>query len=223
MRDFMRVALERDPRSLAFLDEVRSRRHGRPPRPRPPDRRPAVTAQAPEDPHGLRHRQRRRRPRARAPRDRHDRLADDGHARRPAADLPDLVPVGRRRDAGVQRPAGEAQRATSPPTRGWRCTSTTTDAATTSSSSRARRGSTSPTPPVRPRTPPTSRSTASWIREHAELAPRRWRPSTTSRSGSGRPAAGRSARERPGAGSRSSAGAAVVGRAGGRRPGARRA
>ena len=27
MRDFMRVALERDPRSLAFLDEVRSRRH----------------------------------------------------------------------------------------------------------------------------------------------------------------------------------------------------
>ena len=24
MRDFMRVALERDPRSLAFLDEVRS-------------------------------------------------------------------------------------------------------------------------------------------------------------------------------------------------------
>lgn len=30
MRDFMRVALERDPRSLAFLDEVRSRPAGRP-------------------------------------------------------------------------------------------------------------------------------------------------------------------------------------------------
>jgi DNA repair protein RecO (recombination protein O) len=29
MRDFMRVALERDPRSLAFLDEVRSRSAGR--------------------------------------------------------------------------------------------------------------------------------------------------------------------------------------------------
>ena len=47
MRDFMRVALERDPRSLAFLDEVRSRRRrsGRRAR-RPPDRRLAtVTAQ----------------------------------------------------------------------------------------------------------------------------------------------------------------------------------
>ena len=30
MRDFMRVALERDPRSLAFLDEIRSRPAGRP-------------------------------------------------------------------------------------------------------------------------------------------------------------------------------------------------
>jgi DNA repair protein RecO (recombination protein O) len=30
MREFMRVALERDPRSLAFLDEVRARPGGRP-------------------------------------------------------------------------------------------------------------------------------------------------------------------------------------------------
>ena len=30
MRDFMRVALERDPRSLAFLDEVRSHPAHRP-------------------------------------------------------------------------------------------------------------------------------------------------------------------------------------------------
>ena len=35
MRDFVRVALERDARSLAFLDEVRSPSPTRPPRPRP--------------------------------------------------------------------------------------------------------------------------------------------------------------------------------------------
>ena len=46
MRDFMRVALERDPRSLAFLDEVRSRRRRWPPRPRPPDPDPTVTRPA---------------------------------------------------------------------------------------------------------------------------------------------------------------------------------
>ena len=34
MRDFMRLALERDPRSLAFLDEVRSHAAA-PPRVRP--------------------------------------------------------------------------------------------------------------------------------------------------------------------------------------------
>ncbi len=34
MRDFMRIALERDPRSLAFLDEVRSG-HAAAPAPNP--------------------------------------------------------------------------------------------------------------------------------------------------------------------------------------------
>ena len=127
MRDFMRVALERDPRSLAFLDEVRShampahrRRAARPPDPtRPPPPSPGGYAwsstPAPTRP-----------PRARAARARHDRLADDRHARRPAADLPDLVPVGRRRDPRLQRPAGEAQREPRAPTRGSRSTSTTT-------------------------------------------------------------------------------------------------
>ena len=44
MRDFMRVALERDPRSLAFLDEVRSPRPARPDRPAPaPPPAPAPT------------------------------------------------------------------------------------------------------------------------------------------------------------------------------------
>ena len=49
------------------------------------------------------------------------------------------------------------------------------------------------TPPV-PRTPPTSPSTATWIREML-TPPRSCRRSTTSRSGSARPAAGPSARE----------------------------
>ena len=132
----------------------------------PPDPAPTLAPDRPQpsrppgETDGLRRRHRRRPPRARAPPDRHDRLADHRDARRPAADLPDLVPVGRRRGARLQRPAGEAQRRTSGPTRGSRCTSTTTAAATTSSSSRARRGSTSRRRPS-PRTPPTSPSTAS--------------------------------------------------------------
>ena len=118
MRDFMRVALERDPRSLAFLDEVRSPRPARPDRPAPA---PAARSRSharligrnrhvPGDTDGLRLRHRCRQPRPRSPPDGHDRLADDGDARRPAPDLPDLVPVDRRRGARLQRPAAKRPR-----------------------------------------------------------------------------------------------------------------
>ena len=39
--------------------------------------------------------------------DGHGRLAHDRDARRPAADLPDLVPLGGRRGADLQRPAAK--------------------------------------------------------------------------------------------------------------------
>ena len=133
----------------------------------PAARRPAPARHAPtrlnptrsptEVPSGLRHRIGSRRPRAGAARGRHARLADDGHARRPAADLPDLVPVARRRDPDLRRPAGEAQRQPRAPTRGCRSTSTTTARATGSSCSRARPAIDASVPPVRTTTRPTTR------------------------------------------------------------------
>ena len=114
MRDFMRIALERDPRSLAFLDEVRAG----PARPTRPGRRPApltrrfhVVFDSGTD------------------RDRHalERLetdmigwlttvTPDG----PAADLPDLVPVGRTARPSSTATAGRSATRTSRPTRGSR-------------------------------------------------------------------------------------------------------
>ena len=70
----------------------------------------AWTSRRRVDAHDPRSPGRQARRRARAPGDREDRLADDRRPRRAAAGVPDLVPVGRRRDPPVQRPSGAAQR-----------------------------------------------------------------------------------------------------------------
>ena len=107
MRDFMRIALERDPRSLAFLDEVRpTRRTARPPWSRHSVQQP--TRQQEGAPDGLRLRQRQ---------DQHalERLASATgspgsrrDARRPAADVPGLVPLGGRRRSSSTATTGRS-------------------------------------------------------------------------------------------------------------------
>ena len=118
MREFMRVALERDPRSLAFLDEVRST-----PMPRAPA--PALTRQGGHT-RGLRHGIRHRTPCARAARARHDRLAHDRHrptaSRRPSRS----GSCGTTARSSSTATGGRSATRTSRPTRGSRSTSTTT-------------------------------------------------------------------------------------------------
>ena len=164
MREFMRIALERDPRSLAFLDEVRSHAVRAAPSPSAP---PACPRQPPDpggtrvvfdtgsdsDRHALERLDRR-----------HDRLAHHRHrptaSRRPSRS----GSCGTAARSSSTATGGRSATRTCATTRGSRSTSTTTGAATTSSSSRARRGSTTRRR-GRTTTPPYLAKYGDWIRE----------------------------------------------------------